>query len=274
MNWNPRRTWTMTVGLVLVSLPAAGIAAQESNPLTPGQPRWADSFVVMTPGARYAKGGLGVAFAGRHYRDLWTTPIRVPVLDLRQFAGGLTPVSAHTGSQTKSLRFTGANGHQYQFRAVDKDPTAALVPELRGSAYAKSLQDGVSASFPAAPLRGHRAAGGRRCAGRSADPRRPARRSRPRRVPIGFQGRARSDRGAARRERGGHDGWPTEGDLADQALSADRCQPGQPRGRAGVPPRSAHGHLHGRPRPAPRPVPLGVVREGPPDPLAADLARP
>lgn len=152
MNWNPRRTWTMIVGLVLVSLHATGIAAQESSPLTPEPQRRADSFVVMTPGARYAKGGLGVAFAGRHYRDLWTTPIRVRVLDLRQFAGGLTPVSAHTGSQTKSLRFTGANGHQYQFRAVDKDPTAALVPELRGSAYAKSLQDGVSASFPAAPL--------------------------------------------------------------------------------------------------------------------------
>ena len=73
----------VAVGVVLVSLGASPAAAQESNPSTPELPRWADSFVVMTPGARYAKGGLGVAFAGRHYRDLWTTPIRVPVLDLR-----------------------------------------------------------------------------------------------------------------------------------------------------------------------------------------------
>ena len=80
MNWNPRRTWTMIVGLVLVSLPATGIAAQAPSTFSPEPPRWADSFVVVTPGAKYAKGGLGVAFAGRHYRDLWTAPIRVPVL--------------------------------------------------------------------------------------------------------------------------------------------------------------------------------------------------
>jgi hypothetical protein len=142
----------VAVGVVLVSLGASPTAAQAPNTSSPKLPRWADSFVVVTPGAKYAKGGLGVTFAGRHYRDLWTTPIRVPVLNIEQFGGGLTPESAHTGSQTKSLRFAGANGRQYQFRDVDKDPTSALVPELRGSAYAKSLQDGVSASFPAAPL--------------------------------------------------------------------------------------------------------------------------
>jgi len=91
-------------------------------------------------------------FAGRHYRDLWVTPIRVPVLDLERFAGGLRPLQAHSGSQTKSLRFAGADGREYQFRSVDKDPTATLAPELRGTAYSRALRDGVSASFPAAPL--------------------------------------------------------------------------------------------------------------------------
>jgi hypothetical protein len=138
---------TSAVALTLISLGTECIEAQ-----APESRATDDSSVVLAPGPQYAKSGLWATFAGRHYRDLWVTPIRVPVLDLHRFAGGLTPLSAHTGSQTKSLRFAGADGHQYQFRSVDKDPTATLVPELQGSAYAKALHDGVSASFPAAPL--------------------------------------------------------------------------------------------------------------------------
>jgi hypothetical protein len=133
--------------LVLVARGEAIASAQSSE-----LPGWADSSVVMAPGPQYAKGGLQTTLAGRHYRDLWATPIRVPVLSLHRFAGGLTPLRAHAGHQTTSLRLAGADGREYQFRSVDKDPTALLAPELQGTSYAKALQDGVSASFPAAPL--------------------------------------------------------------------------------------------------------------------------
>ena len=145
MKWTPKPSITANaVALVLLTLGGSTAVAQA--------PAWADSFVVIAPGPQYAKGGLLRAIAGNHYRDLWTTRIRVPVLDLERFAGGLTPLTAHSGSQTKSLRFAGADGYEYQFRSVDKDPTTSLAPELQGSAYAKSLRDGVSASFPAAPV--------------------------------------------------------------------------------------------------------------------------
>jgi hypothetical protein len=133
--------------LLMTASPATAQLAEATK-----LPASADSFVVMAPGPQYAKGGLHRAIAGRHYRDLWTIPIRVPLLNLEQFAGGLTPVSAHTGSQTKSLRFKGADGREYQFRSVDKDPTATLAPELQTTAVAKALRDGVSASFPAAAV--------------------------------------------------------------------------------------------------------------------------
>jgi hypothetical protein len=138
---------TGATALALVSVAGTRAAAQSSH-----SPARVDSFVVIAPGAQYAKGGLLRAISGRHYRDLWTTPIRVPVLDLARFAGGLTPLEAHTGSQTRSLRLRGADGREYQFRSVDKDPTASLAPELQSTAYAKALRDGVSASFPAAAL--------------------------------------------------------------------------------------------------------------------------
>ncbi len=138
--------------LVLATLALASLSEGSAWAQSSELPAWADSFVVMAPGAQYAKGGLAAAVSGRHYRDLWTTRIRVPVLDLGRFAGGLTPERAHAGHQTTSLRLSGADGRQYQFRSVDKDPTALLAPELQGTSYARALQDGVSASFPAAPL--------------------------------------------------------------------------------------------------------------------------
>jgi hypothetical protein len=129
---------------LFLTSPAGG----QSAPL----PAWADSAIVMAPGPQYARGGLFRTFAGNHHRDMWVTPIRVPVLDLHRFAGGLTALEAHTGSQTKSLRFQGADGKQYQFRSVDKDPTALLAPELQTSTMAKLQRDGVSSSHPAASL--------------------------------------------------------------------------------------------------------------------------
>jgi hypothetical protein len=147
MRWSPTlrvATWTsvLTLSWALGS-PAAGQSPHAST---------ADSTAEIVPGARYAKGGLSASIAGHHYRDAWTTPIKVPVLDMERFAGGLTPLEAHTGSQTKSLRLAGADGHEYQFRSVDKDPTSSLSPELQRTGYATAIRDGVSASFPAAAV--------------------------------------------------------------------------------------------------------------------------
>ena len=143
--------------LALVSVGGSTLQAQTPGPQAPAPATAADravfdSTVVLVPGPTYGKSGLWTVFAGEHYRHLWTTPIRVPVLDFQRFAGGLTPIEEHTGSQTQSLRLKGANGREYQFRSVNKDPTAKLPPDLQRTAYARAVQDGVSASFPAAPL--------------------------------------------------------------------------------------------------------------------------
>ena len=122
-------------------------AAQES----------AGSTVVTAAGERYRAGAFHRWVLGRHYRDLWTTPVEVEVLDLSTFAGGLTPTRVGGGRQTKSLRFDGADGREYAFRSVDKDPSSLVPEELRGTALDDLVQDGISAAHPygalvAAPL--------------------------------------------------------------------------------------------------------------------------
>ena len=223
-------------------VPGAGAAQGQSSEL----PSWADSFAVVTPGADYAKSGIWTVFAGRHYRDLWTIPIRVPVLSLQRFAGGLTPLAAHAGHQTTSLRLAGADGKQYQFRTINKDPTALLAPRAAG----ERLRQGAAG-------RGERVVSGRAAGGQppaqvgrrpggQPDARAHAGRSGAGRVPERVEGCPGPGRGTPALDVRGHrhDG-AAAGGLTYGALPPDRQEPRPPGGRPGVSPRPAHGHVPG-----------------------------
>ncbi|MGN6392281.1 MAG: BamA/TamA family outer membrane protein [Gemmatimonadales bacterium] len=136
------------VALLLVGGPvvANGLHAQTR---AASEPR---PDTVVTPGAHYAASGIHRWLLGDHYRDLWTTPVRVPVLDLHQFAGGLRPTERGGGKQTRSLRFKGADGREYAFRSLDKDPSPLLPESLRHTVAQRLFQDQISAGHPAAPL--------------------------------------------------------------------------------------------------------------------------
>ena len=97
------------------------------------------------------------------------------------------------GQQTKGLALRGADGRDYTFRAIDKDPTSILPEELRDTWARGLVQDQIAASQPAAFLvvdelmdaAGilHTEAAARRDAGRRA----------ARRVPPGVRRARRAD---------------------------------------------------------------------------------
>jgi hypothetical protein len=117
-----------------LALAAGGAAAQR------------DTTVVA--GKEYAAGGLRKRMVGSSYRDLWTAPVRVPVLDPSTFAGGLTPTEEGGGNQTRSLRFRGADGREYAFRSVNKEQQRALPRDIQGTFTGRLLQDQVSSIVP------------------------------------------------------------------------------------------------------------------------------
>jgi hypothetical protein len=115
------------------------------------QPRPTDSVTVI-PGAQYEAGLLHRLLLGSDYRSLWTTPLRVEVLDLGSFAGGITPLRRGGGMQTRSLRFRAADGREFAFRSVDKDPSAIIPADLRETFVDRIVQDQISSAHPVGTL--------------------------------------------------------------------------------------------------------------------------
>jgi hypothetical protein len=130
--------------LALVTMPAIVSAQTESRRSS------SQRDTTVTAGFRYRASGLHELFFGSEYRDLWTSPIDVPILDMQNVAGGLTPTTAGGGFQTKSLRFRGNNGLLYGFRSVDKDPDV-LPPGLEGTVIERLVQDQISSAHPVGP---------------------------------------------------------------------------------------------------------------------------
>jgi len=104
---------------------------------------------VVVPGPEYAAGGFHRWLWGNDYRALWTTPMRVPVLDPAHYAGGLKPEGEGGGLQTSSLSLVAADGREYKFRSVDKDPKRLLPQPLRGTVVGSVVQDQTAGAVPA-----------------------------------------------------------------------------------------------------------------------------
>ena len=116
------------------------------------QNNYKKEYVIITPGPEYEAGKFYIFLFGKHWRDVWTTPIKVEVLDLEKFAGGLTPIKRGGGFQTKSLRLKGNDGHIWKFRSMQKDPSKVLPENLRETFIADVFQDQISSANPMAAL--------------------------------------------------------------------------------------------------------------------------
>ena len=106
------------------------------------------STAKVIAGPNYKASNFKKFFLGEHYRVAWTTAIDVPVIDLQNSHGGLTPVKKGGGMQTKSLRLSAENGHQYVFRSIQKDPSSALPEEFQNTIADDILQDQISSAHP------------------------------------------------------------------------------------------------------------------------------
>ena len=135
-SWQIAVTQHLLAGLITLLWAGGSVHAAETR------------VVVADP--TLSAGPIHRLFLGADYRDLWTTPVEIEVLDLSTEAGGLTPQFRVGGAQTFGLALKGADGKSYTFRSLIKDQALNLHESLRGYATGRIFQDQQAALHPAA----------------------------------------------------------------------------------------------------------------------------
>ncbi len=106
----------------------------------------ADSVTVKA--GSYEAGKFKKIFLGSLYRNSWSTPVRIPYLNLGTAKGGLTPFELGGGRQTTTLKFRSPDGKEYAFRSVDKNLMNALPVEYRNSFVSKMVKEVSATGHP------------------------------------------------------------------------------------------------------------------------------
>ena len=111
--------WAVSVALVAASgIAEVGRAADEKR-------------VRVAASERYEAARLHRFTLGGGYRDLWEAEIELPMLDLAETGGGLSPTGRFGGLQTAVLGLKGPDGRAYTFRGPDQDPAIELLRNIR-----------------------------------------------------------------------------------------------------------------------------------------------
>lgn len=112
----------------------------------------AQQTATIRASTEYERGALWQAFFGDTWRDVWSSTITVPVLDIGSYAGGLEPFKTG-GNQSKTLRFHGKDGYTYIFRTSNKDVQRRALPDdLRHTPIGNVIQDQTSSMHPSGAL--------------------------------------------------------------------------------------------------------------------------
>jgi hypothetical protein len=134
-----------------VSASLAMISPRSAQSQHAALPEIGKDSVVVVAGPDFAAGGFHRSLLGDNYRDVWTTPIKVPILDLHSYDGGIKPLKEGGGMQTKSLRFTTADSTEWVFRSVHKS-VGVLSKQFEGTIIWYIFRDAGSASHPTGAL--------------------------------------------------------------------------------------------------------------------------
>ena len=143
-NLYPRSNRRARTAVLLACLVTAAPSARGAEPTT--------TLRTQAAGEHYSAGAVHRFLLGPDYRDLWTTPVATPVLDLQSFEGGLAPVRRVGGMQTLGLAMVCVDGRSFTFRGVDKDPSEILPAEYQNTFVDRLMQDQIASSLPAASV--------------------------------------------------------------------------------------------------------------------------
>lgn len=107
-----------------------------------------DSTVHVPISKQYHASSFQKKLLGANYRDLWETPIDIPVFNIGREHGGLKIKKSGGRTQTRSLRLEAKDGRQFVLRSLDKYTDKILPASLKKTLAADILQDEISTANP------------------------------------------------------------------------------------------------------------------------------
>ena len=110
------------------------------------------NFHTVIAGPEYKSSNWHKWLWGEDYREEWSTPVKIPVLNIDTAFGGLAPIKEGGGRQTKSLRLKDSTGRQFVLRQVNKTYTGALPEIYQGTIIEHLANDQIATNHPYAAL--------------------------------------------------------------------------------------------------------------------------
>ncbi len=104
------------------------------------------AWVIL--GRHYDRSGFHRYFWGNHHRQLWATPVKLPIFRLDSLNGGMEIVKKGGGYQTTSFQLRDKQGRLYAFRSIDKDPKEVVSKFWQDTFVTNILRDQTSAANP------------------------------------------------------------------------------------------------------------------------------
>lgn len=112
----------------------------------------ADGTTKTVIAGKYKNTGFHRRLFGKHYRDEWNTPVKVPVMMLDTVANKLRPYEVGGGRQTISIRMRDAENKEYVLRSLDKSLGKTLPPEMQNTFIEDFMDDQVTIAHPYAAI--------------------------------------------------------------------------------------------------------------------------
>ena len=109
---------------------------------------YADSTVITKASDKYDGGKFRKLLFGNHYREEWTTPIEVPLLDLKTEKEGLIPYGVGGRKESTTLKLRNIDEKEYVLRSINKDPIKAVPTEFQNTFLHDIVEDQMSAQHP------------------------------------------------------------------------------------------------------------------------------
>jgi len=132
------------------------LLAASAGPLAAQAPPALRDSVTVVPGPQFSTTSwvrwLATPLFGSRYRQLWRTPIGLPVLDTHATGGGLAGSGVGTGIETGVLYLDAADGTHWAFWPLDRTDPRGIPTVIPSNVSQGLITDLTSGRNPAGPL--------------------------------------------------------------------------------------------------------------------------